>query len=314
MSASSGSPYHTPSIHQPVPPLSHLREMLTTSVSDLEQSSDNHDVKDLSFRTNPPQQAPVITSSAASALHMDTSDYESTRSPTASFGNSSVSLAPTRITKAHINHHNTLNEPQNDGLCLVRTRKLSETSTDIEHCNNNYKFKNYIQQRFQQNEHYHSEESMTESSQCENDKDHDKKTLSSKVLDMSREDCSNKVKSNHSDIKNESTVTNSTQATQPTFLRNSKQNRNGAHHFPIPIFACHSQGFYVPLNVDYEGLIPYFDGVDVLSKTFQNLPPLHPIQIQCSYSNFNYAPTLSKTNLSSNNFIKPKVEALVNGW
>ena len=62
VSASSGSPYH-----QPVPPLSHLREMLTTSVSDLEHSNDNHDVKDLSFRTNPPQQAPVITSSAASA-------------------------------------------------------------------------------------------------------------------------------------------------------------------------------------------------------------------------------------------------------
>lgn len=287
--------------------------MLTTSVSDLEHSSDNHDVKDLSFRTNPPQQAPAITSSATSALHMDISDYESARSPTATLGNASIPLAPTRITKAQINHHNTLNEPQNDGICLVRTRKLSETSTDIEHCNNNYKFKNYIQQRFQQNEHYHSEESMTESSQCENE--HDKKSPSNKVLDMTRDDCSNKIKNILPDIKNESTVTNSSQSTQPTLMRNSKQNRNSTHHFTIPIFACHSQGFYVPLNVDYEGLIPYFDGVDVLSKTFPNLPPLHPIQIQCSYSNFSYAPTLGKTNnLSSNNFIKPKVESLVNGW
>lgn len=307
--------------------------MLTTSASDLEHNSNNSndhlDVKDLSFRSNQPQQAPVITTTAPSAAHMDTSDYESTRSPTAN--SASTSTPSTRITTANINHHNhhlgngSLSPPHHESVLRnVRVRKLSETSTDIEH-GNNYKFKNYIQQRFT-HENYHSEESM-QSSQCatENDKDHDRKSGtslptsstinggSSKVVDMTRDDCKT-TNGHHHDIKNELHLSHPLQNARNGKLNASSSTLNGnhtiVHHhsIPIPIFACHAQGFYIPLNIDYDLLLPYLGGLDLLSKSFAHLPPLHPISI-----NVNYAPTAIKA-LAPTNFIKPKVEGITNGW
>ncbi|CRK87783.1 CLUMA_CG001539, isoform A, partial [Clunio marinus] len=315
------------SYHHPNPPLSQLREMLTTSVSDVEHNSDDHhDIKDLSFRSNP-QQAPSVSSTGVvpsnNIHHMDTSDYDSTRSPTTSSGTTSTNSI--RMTPANVNHHlSNLSPPHahENVIRTVRMRKLSETSTDVEHCNNNYKFKNYIQQRFT-HETYHSEESM-QSNQCvtDHEKDHDKKstTPTSPVNDAAKR---NGI---HHDIKNEILVVNSPSpahqqpphATQrngkiPNGTVNGNINGNAIiphHTIPIPVFACHTQGFYVPLNVDYDLLIPFLGGVDLLSKTYAHLPPLHPISI-----NVNYTPTLIKNAIASANFIKPKVEnGIINGW
>lgn len=305
------------------PPLSQLREMLT-SASDLEQSSnDHHDVKDLSFRNNPPQ-TPTINSTSASAPHnihhhMDTSDYDSTRSPTTSSGTTSTTSV--RVTTANISQHlNNLSPPHahENSTRSVRMRKLSETSTDVEHFNNSYKFKNYIQQRFT-HENYHSEESM-QSTQCatEHDKDHhhDKKSSSTPSphhLDAPK-------LNGHHDIKSEVLISNSPspahqQANNPRpRLTNGVSNGNAAiaphHSIPIPIFACHTQGFYVPLNVDYDVLMPFLGGIDLLSKSYSHISPLHPISI-----NINYSPAMLKNGITSANFIKPKVEnGLLNGW
>jgi hypothetical protein len=313
----------------PNPPLSQLREMLTTSASEAEHNSDDHhDVKDLSFRSNPPQ-APSISSTGVvpsnSIHHMDTSDYDSTRSPTTSSG--TTSTTSTRMTTANINHHlGNLSPPHahEHVMRTVRMRKLSETSTDVEHCNNNYKFKNYIQQRFT-HENYHSEESM-QSNQCatEHEKDHHEKKSAPATPPVN--ESSAKINGHH-DIKNEILIVNSpSPAHQQPVQRNGKipnGTANGSvngnqsviphHSIPIPIFACHTQGFYVPLNVDYDLLIPFLpNGMDLLNKNYTHLPPLHPISI-----NINYTPALIKNAIASaaNNFIKPKMEnGIINGW
>lgn len=312
--AGSPTPYHHPN-----PPLSQLREMLTTSASEAEHNSDDHhDVKDLSFRSNPPQ-APSISSTgvvpSSNIHHMDTSDYDSTRSPTTSSG--TTSTTSTRMTTANINHHlGNLSPPHahENGLSGVRMRKLSETSTDVEHCNNNYKFKNYIQQRFT-HENYHSEESMQST---EHEKDHEKKSPPPSLSAVE----SGKLNGTSHDIKNELLIVSSPSPAhqQPPSQQRSGKILNGSangnsamnpHHssIPIPVFACHTQGFYVPLNVDYDLLVPFLGGMDLLNKNFGH-PPLHPISI-----NVNYTPALIKNAIASANFIKPKVEnGIINGW
>lgn len=303
--------------------------MLTTSASEAEHNSDDHhDVKDLSFRSNPAQAASISSTGVVPSNnlhHMDTSDYDSTRSPTTSSG--TTSTTSTRMTTANINQHlGNLSPPHahENVMRTVRMRKLSETSTDVEHCNNNnYKFKNYIQQRFT-HENYHSEESM-QSNQCATDHEkemiHDKKSTppTPPAADSA------KMNGNHHDIKNEILIVNSpSPAHQQPIQRNGKIS-NGAvnngsmngsqaiiHSIPIPVFACHSQGFYVPINVDYDLLIPFLGGMDLLNKTYAHLPPLHPISI-----NVNYTPTHIKNAIASSaNFIKPKVEngISINGW
>lgn len=323
--------------HHPNPPLSQLREMLTTSVSDVEHNSDDHhDVKDLSFRTGSAQQAPIVgsstnvtngTSSNANnnIHHMDTSDYDSTRSPTTSSGTTSTTSI--RMTTANINHHlSNLSPPHahESVLQTTRMRKLSENSTDVEHCNNNYKFKNYIQQRFT-HETYHSEESM-QSNQCATEHLHDKKSSLSPINESST-----KLNGVHHDIKNEVLASNSPSpahqqqqsAAHMTPARNGKipngatngslnnNNQIVSHHsIPIPVFACHTQGYYVPINLPLNLLFPFLGGMDLLSKTYEHLPPLHPISI-----NVNYTPALIKNAIASANFIKPKVEnGIINGW
>lgn len=318
--------------------------LTTTSVSDVEHNSDDHhDVKDLSFRNGSAAQAPIVGSSTSGNVtngnlhHMDTSDYDSTRSPTTSSG--TTSTTSTRMTTANISHHlNNLSPPHahENALSAVRIRKLSENSTDVEHCNNNYKFKNYIQQRFT-HETYHSEESM-QSNQCateHHDKEHHHaETNNNNNVKKLSEVTPTKINGIHHDIKNEVLVTNSPspaqqqqqQQPQPAHLSTTRANGkltngtvNGSsqmmshHSIPIPVFACHTQGFYVPLNVDYDLLIPFLGGMDLLNKNFNHLPPLHPISI-----NVNYTPALIKNAIASaatNHFIKPKVEnGIINGW
>lgn len=339
-----GATSPTSTYHHPNPPLSQLREMLTTtSVSDVEHNSDDHhDVKDLSFRgsSNEAAQASIVgssTSNGANGLmhHMDTSDYDSTRSPTTSSG--TTSTTSTRMTTANINLHlNNLSPPHAHENNSVRIRKLSENSTDVEHCNNNYKFKNYIQQRFT-HETYHSEESM-QSNQCateHHDKEHHHVNETNNNNIKKSSDGATKLNGIHQDIKNEVMVSNSPspaqqqsqqQQAQPSAhlstrangkltngtVNGNSQNMMSHHSIPIPIFACHTQGFYVPLNLPEEVLIPFLSGMDLLNKNFTHLPPLHPISI-----NVNYTPALIKNAIATapNHFIKPKVEnGIINGW
>lgn len=65
------------------------------------------------------------------------------------------------------------------------------------------------------------------------------------------------------------------------------------HSFTVPIFALHGQGnYYVPLNVDYNALVPYLNGVDLLEKSYTSMPVVHPINI-----NVNFMPSSSSTSL-----------------
>ncbi|KAH8307565.1 hypothetical protein KR044_003004, partial [Drosophila immigrans] len=54
--------------------------------------------------------------------------------------------------------------------------------------------------------------------------------------------------------------------------------------FSVPIFALHCQGnYYVPLNVDYNALVPYLNGVDLLEKSYTTMPVVHPININVNF-------------------------------
>ncbi|KAH8347078.1 hypothetical protein KR059_004888, partial [Drosophila kikkawai] len=56
------------------------------------------------------------------------------------------------------------------------------------------------------------------------------------------------------------------------------------HSFTVPIFALHGQGnYYVPLNVDYNALVPYLNGMDLLEKSFTSMPVVHPININVNF-------------------------------
>ncbi|XP_034112577.1 transcription factor cwo isoform X2 [Drosophila nasuta] len=56
------------------------------------------------------------------------------------------------------------------------------------------------------------------------------------------------------------------------------------HSFSVPIFALHCQGnYYVPLNVDYNALVPYLNGVDLLEKSYTSMPVVHPININVNF-------------------------------
>ncbi|XP_064535290.1 transcription factor cwo isoform X1 [Drosophila montana] len=56
------------------------------------------------------------------------------------------------------------------------------------------------------------------------------------------------------------------------------------HSFTVPIFALHGQGnYYVPLNVDFNALVPYLNGVDLLEKSYTSMPVVHPININVNF-------------------------------
>lgn len=249
--------------------------------SDLEHSSDNHDVKDLSFRSQP-QQAAIITSTAP-IIHLETSnhDIESSRGSSSHQDNM-------------INQHESV-------LRTVRMRKFSETMPDHEH-HNNYKFKNYIQQRFS-HENHHDDNGVllnlnVNGKSCSENGVGGKKrktTIQSDSIEYSS--CDEKPTTNGiTDIKSEILT--------PNQNGRVKSNMVNGHAFAVPIFALHGQGtFYVPLNIDYETLLPYLGGVNLLDKNFNGIPPLHPININVSFSH-----------AVMKNISRPKIENMVNGW
>lgn len=270
------------------PPVSHLREILT-SASDIEHSSNDHiDVKDLSYRSSNSHsigngaQAKVTTSNTINL----TNGTDETHSRADSHQSDSAAEAE---------------------LHAMRMRKYSEASNaDLEH-NNNYKFKNYIKQRFSQDNHIDEKVGSSSTSTC-----------SSEKLDLSRkrrlsfhDDDSDKVShrtgttNGTADLKMEHAV-NST-SNSSTTSSSAQHIQNGRHpiqSFAVPIFACHTQGYYIPLNIDYDTLLPFLGTTDLLNKNFNQMPPLHPVNI-----NVNYAPL--KPNPT---FLRPKVEHVTNGW
>lgn len=263
MSASSGSPSNHTSYH-PVTPINQLRDMLATSDHEHSNSIDHNDVKDLSLRGQP-HQAPVITSTAPTVVHLDTASN------------------PDFDSSAHLENGHS---PHDGVLRTVRMRKLSDSCHhDSEH-NNNYKFKNYIQQRFSQDTSHHDDISVI--TDCSN---------KSPCPDVDMP-CSKKPKVcldfHESSSCDEKPSTNGITELKPEAHNNSsfpifsKPNFHGnLMHHPVPIFALHSQGrFYVPLNVEYDSLVPYLGGTDLLEKNCgQLMAPLHTININVNFTN-----------------------------
>ncbi|XP_041760921.1 transcription factor cwo-like [Anopheles merus] len=271
---------------------------------------------------NNPQQAAVITSTAPSIVqhHLDTSSNHSTQdydapSPPARLCPNGTGTSLQQDTNNNINQHESV-------LRTIRMRKFSEhASPEHEHSHNSYKFKNYIQQRFSQDthenghgtdfdrspvslhedQHMHQQPHSLRASPLTNgssgsmsgadSKSSSTSTLtgkSSTVASSTDEPLSLKRKLPSTPVRNGAEsrpqVRWRMERTTTTTITSSKGRRSSASYHPVPIFACHTQGFYIPLNVDYETLLPYLNGIDLLSKNFLQMPPLHPISISVNYT------------------------------
>lgn len=291
ISASSGSPpshnYH------PTAPLSQLRDMVPSDIEH-SNSNDHNDVKDLSFRSQP-HQAPVITSTAPSSVHHDSSnhDFDSSREP--------LPHTESGIATSPPHHHLT-----NNILRSVRLRNFSESSHDIEH-NNNYKYKNHIKQRFNQDSHLHDESTEEHSIGATNSNENvstDQQKGGSDIQSSKKRKLSTCDGIDNANYEEKALTNGDIKSESP--LLHPKVTINGGRHFAVPIFALHGQGtYYVPLNVDYEALLPFLNGVDLLDKNYCSVPALHPVNISV-----NFSPNHPRqTNLS-----RPKVETIANGW
>ncbi|KAL5285511.1 hypothetical protein ACFFRR_007304 [Megaselia abdita] len=291
ISASSGSPHNN---FHPSAPLSQLRDMLP---SDVEHSNDHSDVKDLSFRTHnqqinntpahsQPHQAAVITSTGSSSalLHHDSSnhDFESSREPPSSNHESDITHSP-----PHPAHHSV-----DSILQSVRLRNFSESSHDIEH-NNNYKFKNHIKERFNHDVHLHDDstvdtciappsnlDTITEAKDLAPKRRRFDTTNTSSSGTPPRVEENNTARplppTSFSDIKNE---------IAPPKINGTSNGllKSHAQHFAVPIFALHTQGYYIPLHIDYNVLIPFLNGIDLLDKSFCPVPVFHPVNLNVNY-------------------------------
>ncbi|EDV93112.1 transcription factor cwo [Drosophila grimshawi] len=114
-------------------------------------------------------------------------------------------------------------------------------------------------------------------------------------MGLGRED--NKPSFNFSDIKDiKSELHNSSSNSSPLLAKLSAAGAQLStpssttapvpprHSFTVPIFALHGQGnYYVPLNVDYNSLVPYLNGVDLLEKSYTSMPVVHPININVNF-------------------------------
>lgn len=256
--------------------MNQLRNMLLTDM-DHSNSNDHNDVKDLSFRSNQPQQAAVITSTAPPIVHLDSSnhDFDSSRA-------SSVH-ADTEIS----------NEKTDSTTQSVRVRKLSESShPDHDHHDShehhNYKFKNYIQQRFSQDNNGHDDATAInlahENGQPMVDKGDSAPSHAKKAKFYDFAECSScdetKPTTNGIEFKSEP-LANGYMFTKPNTANASAR----FPHNPVPIFALHSQGrHYLPLTVDYETLVPYLDGIDLIGKNCSQMPPCHSVTISVNFT------------------------------
>lgn len=263
--------------------MNQLRNMLLTDMEH-SNSNDHNDVKDLSFRSNQPQQAAVITSTAPPLVHLDSSnhDFDSSRA-------SSVH-ADTEMS----------NEKTDSTTQSVRVRKLSESShPDHEH-HNNYKFKNYIQQRFSQdnNSHHDEHHDNHEDASVINLVHENSQTVEKSNLDETPPSLAKKAKfydfgecsscdetrpttNGITEFKSEPVTNGYQMFPKPNTINASAR----FPHNPVPIFALHSQGrHYVPLSVDYETLVPYLDGFDLIGKNCAQLPPCHSVTISVNFT------------------------------
>lgn len=190
-------------------------------------------------------------------------------------------------------------------------RKFSETSPEHEHSHNSYKFKNYIQQRFSQDTHGHENGHMTEMALSPSSvhEDHPMaevpppsaiKGLVNGLGPKSRPD-SVAIQANGTDeplsLKRKISSGEQPSPVPPHVRDDREDSKNGfteikSEHvarsvyasYAVPIFACHTQGFYIPLNVNYESLLPYLNGIDLFGKSYRQMPPLHPISISVNYA------------------------------
>lgn len=285
--------------------MNQLRDILLTEM-DHSNSNDHNDVKDLSFR-NQPQQAPVITSTAPPIVHLDTSNHD---------------FDSSRASSVHAEHGATA-EADGGALRSVRVRKLSDSShhTDTEH--HNYKFKNYIQQRFSQDNNGHAEDHddhhddsivlIHESIQNGDKSPSDiqstrakKPKLCSDFAECSSCDEAKPTTNGITEFKTEPVSNSYPLFTKPA--NGSIGNRFG--HNLVPIFALHSHGrHYVPLNVEYEVLVPYLGGFDLSDKNCGPITPCHSINI-----NVNFVPTTTRSKMSAFNGRSKVDNIMCNGW
>lgn len=286
--------------------------MLATSDHEQSNSIDHNDVKDLSIRGQP-QQAPVITSTAP-AIHLDTTsnhDFDSSASRSSSVHMESSS--------GHSPHEHGGDSSGSADLRTVRMRKLSDSyHHDNEHNNNSYKFKNYIQQRFSQDTNHHDDISVMTDCSTKSPSPSVGEPMMGPICKKPKI-CIDFSEGNSCDEK--PTTVNDGLGVFPIFSKPSPCRVGGSviggsagnaslMHNPVPIFALHSQGrFYVPLNIEYESLLPYLGGIDLLEKSCGGvaaMPPLHAINI-----NVNFA-SVSRMKGASSCLPRPKSD--MNGW
>lgn len=269
--------------------------------------------------SNNPPQAAVITSTAPSSVqHLDTSSNHST----ADFDGSSPSRISTSSNSGPLHHlhqqdtNNNINAQHESVLRTIRMRKFSETSPEHEHSHNSYKFKNYIQQRFSQDTHgnenghmtdvAHSPSSMHEDHQMsEASPPSPAKTLVNGIGSKSRTEGATTSNGSEEPLSLKRNGPSMEQQPSPVpLVRDEREDllmvkkpkngltetkpdpmaRSAYASYAVPIFACHTQGFYIPLNVNYDTLLPYLNGIDLFGKNFLQMPPLHPISISVNYA------------------------------
>ncbi|XP_038105613.1 transcription factor cwo [Culex quinquefasciatus] len=221
--------------------------------------------------------------------------------------------------------NNNINAQHESVLRTIRMRKFSETSPEHDHSHNSYKFKNYIQQRFSQdthgNENGHMLSEVAHSPSSVHEDHHHLqmadvpppqpltgKSLVNGVGSKSKPESATSHHHHQNGISDEP-LSLKRKAPSPapttmsdrddlmllekkpaknglTEIKNEHAASRGPAGYLVPIFACHRQGFYVPMNVDYEALQPYLNGIDLFGKSsWQHpMPPLHPISISVNYA------------------------------
>ncbi|XP_055903722.1 transcription factor cwo isoform X2 [Eupeodes corollae] len=302
VSASSGSPRN--GYHYVAAPLTQLQDILASDV-DHSNSIDNSDVKDLSFRNSHSHQTPIVTSTAPPSFHHDSSnhDFDASREP----------LIHNETANMHSPTPNTHNSDDNLLMQAVRMRNLSESSHDIEH-NINYKYKNHIKERFNQ-DHLHDETSSEycppvhiQSDISEHSKD-DVDVGSSVVKKRNLEDSGILPVSSATSSKafSFSYIKSELNNSSITSVITEKQDINtptavASRHFAVPIFALHGHGtYYVPLNIDYNSLVPYLNGINLMDKNYSGTPVLHPININVDFAPTRHIP--NKNKVESNTYV-----------
>lgn len=278
ISASSGSPPAN-GFHHVAPSSNHAGDLPFADDMEHSNSNDGHnDIKDLSFGCQP-QQAPVITSTAP-IVHLDSSNHD---------------FDSSRASSVHADNGHP-NESDNSTLRTVRVRKLSESPPHLHHHDpehpNNYKFKNYIQQRFSQDngahmdaaEHHHDDATAGSLTDERGDRNDSKSPGSDGPL------CSTNKKSKLSiDFANECSSCDETIPIPNGLIESKNRSIPISNQLfikpsnPISVFALHSRGnYYVPLKVEYDALAPYLNGFDLFDRNF-GIRSFHSVNINVNF-------------------------------